>query len=65
MKHSELLRILIKDGWFTQRQSGSHLIMRHPTKQNQIVVPFHASQEIKKGTLSRILKDAEIKLPKK
>jgi len=65
MKYSELFRILTKDGWFTQRQSGGHLIMKHPTKPNQIVIPYHASQEIKKGTLLRILKDAGIKLPKK
>jgi len=36
--------------------------MRHPIKPNQVVVPSHGSKEIKKGTLSHILKDAEIKI---
>ena len=65
MKYRELFRILTKDGWFTIRQTGSHLIMRHLVKPNQVVVPFHASKEIKKGTLSHILKDADIKITKR
>jgi mRNA interferase HicA len=65
MKYSELLRILKRDGWYGIRQSGSHLIMKHPTKENQIIVPCHASKEIKKGTLVSILKDAEIKIEKR
>jgi mRNA interferase HicA len=50
MKSSELLRLLKKDGWFEIRQSG---------------VPFHASKEVKKGLLNAILKEAEIKTPKR
>jgi len=61
MKCSELLRILKKDGWYVIRKKGSHIIMGHPTKPNKIVVPFHASKEMKKGTLVSILKDACIK----
>lgn len=65
MKYSELLRLLKKDGWFEIRQSGSHIIMKHPTKPNIIPVPFHASKEIKKGTLNAILKMAEIENKKR
>lgn len=65
MKSSELLRILRKDGWYSLRQTGSHVIMIHDIKTNQIVVPFHASKEIKKGTLLSILKDAGIKTNKR
>jgi predicted RNA binding protein YcfA (HicA-like mRNA interferase family) len=65
VKSSELLRILKKDGWYTIRQTGSHMIMAHDTKSSQIVVPFHASKEIKKGTLLSILKDAGIKTSKR
>jgi len=39
--------------------------MKHPTKPNRLTVPFHASKEVKKGTLNSILKDAEIKISKK
>lgn len=65
MKSSELLRIMKKDGWYEVRQKGSHIIMKHPTKPNQIPVPFHASKEMKKGTLRAILKLAEIKTNKR
>ena len=65
MKYGELLRLLKKDGWFEVRQTGSHIIMRHPAKKNQVVVPSHQSKEIKKGTLNSILKDAEIKTSKR
>jgi predicted RNA binding protein YcfA (HicA-like mRNA interferase family) len=65
MKSSELLRIMKKDGWYEVRQKGSHIIMQHPTKPNIIPVPFHASKEMKKGTLQQILKMAEIETNKR
>ena len=65
MKSSELLRMMKKDGWVEVRQKGSHIIMKHPTKSNIIPVPFHASKEIKKGTLLAILKLAEIEIKKR
>ena len=65
MKSSELLRFLKKDGWFEIRQSGSHVMMKHATKINQIVVPFHSGKEVPKGTLQSILKDAELKINKR
>lgn len=65
MKSSELLRLLKKDGWFEIRQTGSHILMKHPTKKNLVVIPFHSSKEVRKGTLRTILKDAEIKTKKR
>lgn len=65
MKSSELLRIMKKDGWFEVRQSGSHIMMRHPVKEGSIPVPYHASNEVKKGLLNAILKKANIKTTKR
>lgn len=65
IKSSELLRIIKKDGWYEVRQKGSHVIMKHPIKPNMIPVPFHASKEMKKGTLQAILKLAEIETNKR
>ncbi len=65
MKSSELVRLLKKDGWFVVRQTGSHIIMKHLIKPNQLTVPFHSGKEVKKGTLQSILKDAEIKTDKR
>jgi len=65
MKSSQLLKLMKKDGWYKIRQKGSHIIMKHPLKPNIIPVPFHASKEMKKGTLRSILKLAEIKTRKR
>lgn len=65
MKSSELVRLLKKDGWYEVRQKGSHIIMQHPVKRNIVPVPFHASKEVKKGTLQAILKLAEIETTKR
>ena len=65
VKYSELFRILKKDGWYTIRQSGSHVFMQHPIKKGQLTVPYHAGKEVKKGLLRAILKQAEIKSNKR
>lgn len=62
MKSKELLRILKEDGWFVYRQAaGSHMILRHPTKKNQITFPDHGSKEVGKGLEKKIRKDAGLK----
>jgi len=65
MKSAELLRLLKRDGWVEVRQKGSHIVMRHPVKKGPVIVPNHASQEIKKGLLHGILKRAGIKTTKR
>ena len=65
MKSKELIRLLKDDGWYEIRRSGSHVIMRHPIKKKQVVIPLHSSKEVKKGIFNSILKDAEIKTDKR
>lgn len=60
MKSRQLLRILFKDGWYVIRQEGSHVIMRHPVKEGQIVMTSHGSMEMGKGLQQKILKSAGI-----
>ncbi|MFL0685106.1 MAG: type II toxin-antitoxin system HicA family toxin [Algoriphagus aquaeductus] len=62
MKCSELLRILLRDGWFIVSQSGSHVKLRHEVKPGIIIFPNHGTKEIGKGLEKKILKEAEIKL---
>jgi len=61
MKSSELLRKLLRDGWYVVRQEGSHKIMAHPTKSGTFPFPDHGSKEIGKGLASAILKQAGLK----
>ena len=65
VKYNELFRILKKDGWFIIRQKGSHVIMQHPTKAKQLIVPYHAGKEVKKGLLTALMKQANIKITKR
>ena len=61
MKCSELYRILLKDGWYPVKQSGSHIKLRHETKPGTIIFPNHGSQEMGKGLEKKIRKDAGLK----
>ncbi|MBI2908924.1 MAG: type II toxin-antitoxin system HicA family toxin [Chloroflexi bacterium] len=55
---AELFRALKRDGWYESRQSGSHVILRHPNKAGHVTIPLHAGRIIPPGLLSSILDDA-------
>jgi mRNA interferase HicA len=61
MKCSELLKLLLKDGWEVVSSKGSHLKMKHPFKPGVIIFPDHGSKEIGKGLEKKISKDAGLK----
>lgn len=61
MKAKEIIKLIKNDGWFFERQSGSHKIFKHPTKNGIVVVPDHGKDDIKIGTLNSILKQAGLK----
>ncbi|HOS83324.1 MAG TPA: type II toxin-antitoxin system HicA family toxin [Bacteroidales bacterium] len=61
MKCSELLRLLMKNGWYAVSQSGSHIKMKHNVKDGIIIFPNHGSQELGKGLEKKIKKDAGLK----
>ena len=61
MKCSELLGILINDGWYSVSQSGSHVKMKHDSKSGTIIFPNHGSQELGKGIEIKIRKDAGLR----
>jgi predicted RNA binding protein YcfA (HicA-like mRNA interferase family) len=65
VKYKDLFKLLKKDGWLEIRQKGSHIIMQHPTKLKQLTVPNHSGKEVKKGLLTAILKQAQIKTAKR
>jgi len=65
VKYSKLFKLLKDDGWFKVRQKGSHVIMKHSTKSQQLTVPNHTGKEVKKGLLMALLKQAGIKTNKR
>lgn len=58
MKVSELLRLLHDDGWFLVATRGSHRQFKHPVKRGRVTVPGKASDDLARGTLNSILKQA-------
>lgn len=56
----EAIRALERLGFEQVRQTGSHVVMKKETKEGEIgcVVPVH--RELKIGTLSGILKQAQV-----
>ena len=51
-------KLLHLHGWQLQRIRSSHHIYAHPEKSEILTVPVHANQDLKIGTLSKLLKDA-------
>ena len=58
MKVSELIRILKDDGWSLSRTKGSHRQFKHPNKKGLVTVPGKESDDVRKGTLGSILRQA-------
>jgi predicted RNA binding protein YcfA (HicA-like mRNA interferase family) len=62
MKAKALIQTIEEDGWFLVRQKGSHRQYKHPVKYGLITIAFHKlSDEVAKGTLNSILKQAGLK----
>ena len=57
----QLLRALKKLGWYEQRQTGSHLVLRHDGLPSaRVVIPMHAREIILPKTLASILEQAGV-----
>ena len=54
-----VLRALEKAGFQVQRQTGSHVRLKHPDGR-VVTVPVYGSQDIGRGLLRKILRDAEM-----
>ncbi len=61
MKARELETLIESKGWYFVRQTGSHKIYKHKIISGIVVIPFHSSKDLPKGTENSILKKAGIK----
>jgi predicted RNA binding protein YcfA (HicA-like mRNA interferase family) len=56
---AEVVRALERAGFEQLRQTGSHVIMRHPTERTRrAAVPVHRGKTLPRGTLQAILRGA-------
>ncbi len=61
MKVRDFLRLIRDDGWLHLRTVGSHKHFEHPSKSGLVTVAGHPNDDIPKGTLNSMLKQAGIK----
>ena len=59
---NDAVKAFSRDGWRVDRITGSHAVMRKEGSAVTLSVPLH--QELKKGLLRSLIKDAEIDLEK-
>lgn len=57
MKSSDLIKMLVEDGWQEARVKGSHHHFKHPKKQGLVTVP-HPKKDLPLGTVNSIKKQA-------
>lgn len=62
MQVRDVLRMLHNDGWEVAYQKGSHRQLRHPTKRGKVTVAGHPADEVPRGTLKAILRQAGLGL---
>lgn len=59
LKGREVVRALEQAGFQIVRQKGSHVRMKH-SDGRIVTVPVHAGQDIGRGLLRKVLRDAEL-----
>lgn len=56
----ELQKIISKDGWYLEKQVGSHMQYKHSTKSGKVTIPNHRG-DVNIKTANSILKQAGLK----
>ncbi|MBP9192101.1 MAG: type II toxin-antitoxin system HicA family toxin [Ignavibacteria bacterium] len=62
MKYREIIKLLERDGWFQDRQKGSHKQYKHNLKKGLVTISGKENQDIPIGILKSILKQSQIKI---
>ena len=58
LRAHELISVFQRAGFETIRQRGSHVRLKHPDGR-VVTIPVHAGQDLGRGLLCKILRDAE------
>ena len=61
MKVKEIIKIIEHDGWFMVRSKGSHRQFKHNNKKGIVTIAGNMNDDLAKGTLNSILKQAGLK----
>jgi predicted RNA binding protein YcfA (HicA-like mRNA interferase family) len=61
MKVKEVIRVIEKQGWYLVSQKGSHRQYKHPVIPGRVTISGKLSDDLPKGTLSSVFRQAGIK----
>jgi len=61
MKVNEVIGLITQDGWVLVRTKVSHRQYKHPQKKGLVTISGRPSDEIERGTLNSVLKQAGLK----
>lgn len=58
MKGRDILRLLRADGWVLVAWRGSHRQFKHPMKPGRVTVSGHPGDDMPRGTMASVLRQA-------
>jgi predicted RNA binding protein YcfA (HicA-like mRNA interferase family) len=61
VKVREVIKLIEDDGWYLARTKGDHRQYKHPVKKGLVTISGKSSDDVGKGTLNSILKQAGLK----
>ncbi len=61
MKVKEAIELIQKDGWRLARQKGSHRQFTHATKPGRVTIAGGLNEDLAKGTVGSILRQAGLR----
>lgn len=61
MKVREAIKLIEGDGWYVVSQKGSHRQFKHPSKPGRVTIAGNLGDDLPKGTLGSILRQAQLK----
>lgn len=61
MKVRKIIKLIEKDEWYLVNQVGSHRQYKHSVKKGRVTIAGNLNDELAKGTLNSILKQAKLK----
>jgi len=61
MKVRDVIKMLERNGWRLVATVGSHRQFKHPTKRGRVTVSGHPGDDMPKGTLAAVTRQAGLK----
>ncbi len=65
MKVREVIRLVEDEGWRLVETEGSHRQFKHPNKSGRVTVSGHPRDDMPKGTLASVIRQAGLKRGKR